>query len=320
MRPHPGKSDCLVLDYGGNIKRLGFVNDVSLPQKSVSGSDVSKVKSCKKCSAFIAMTARKCSFCGAEVQSKPKEITPDKNVHRGKVLNTGTAQQANLPPKNKTKSYLKVNLAIEENNAAIFKICSADKPENIRAILVVRFLDQGLSDSEKSNKKRSLGEQVVYNATKNKHRNIRQLTNYIQNNWHHSQINILAHNHKNWEVFWQTLIELPSHSLMRLFSDYWQYLAAKKKLRQKSNSKKSCIRSISRYCVLSCSSFLPFWLKAKRIFLSRNKKQKLGLSFLQKIKKQSLSKQFNKLYSKKLIPIEKFFENKLIKNSSGKGV
>ena len=55
-------------------------------------------ESCKKYGAFIAMTAKKCSFCGAEVQSKPKN-TPDKNIHRGKVLNTGTAQQANLPTK-----------------------------------------------------------------------------------------------------------------------------------------------------------------------------------------------------------------------------
>ena len=238
------------------------------------------------------------------------------------MLNTGTAQQANLPPKNKTKSYLKVNLAIEENNAAIFKICSADKPENIRAILVVRFLDQGLSDSEKSNKKRSLGEQVVYNATKNKHRNIRQLTNYIQNNWHHSQINILAHNHKNWEVFWQTLIELPSHSLMRLFSDYWQYLAAKKKLRQKSNSeKKAALDRFLGTVFFHAQASCPFGLKQSGCFFQETKNKNWVCRSCKKLKsKELVVKQFNKLYSKKLIPIEKFFENKLIKNSSGKGV
>ena len=180
-----------------------------MPERNASGSDVTKVKSCKQCNAFITISATKCSFCGAEVQSKPKQITPDENVHRGKVLNTGNAQPANLPTKNKPQSYLKIDLTIEEDNAAIFKIYFADKPETIRAILVVRFWYQRLSDSNEPDNQRLLGEQVVHNVTKNKHRKIGQLEKYVRKTWENSQIKILKHDDKTWASIWPALIKQP---------------------------------------------------------------------------------------------------------------
>ena len=60
-----GKTHCLVLDFAGNIKRLGAVNDVQVPgakKKKKDGQAV--VKTCPECSCMHHPTVRICNACG----------------------------------------------------------------------------------------------------------------------------------------------------------------------------------------------------------------------------------------------------------------
>ena len=78
-RPLNGKSNCLLLDFGGNFGRHGFVEDVdgSNYDKSaadtVKGEPVTKVCPGPLCRAIVACAARTCPDCGHEFpKPKPK--------------------------------------------------------------------------------------------------------------------------------------------------------------------------------------------------------------------------------------------------------
>lgn len=68
-RPSPdtGKTDCLVLDFAGNTKRLGPINDPVKPRKpgKSQGGDA-PVKMCNVCSTYNHGSARVCACCGTE--------------------------------------------------------------------------------------------------------------------------------------------------------------------------------------------------------------------------------------------------------------
>ncbi len=68
-RPFPGKKDCLCLDFAGNTRRLGPINDPVLPsarKASKNGSGQAPVKVCPNCMAYVPAGARVCEYCGAE--------------------------------------------------------------------------------------------------------------------------------------------------------------------------------------------------------------------------------------------------------------
>ena len=66
-RLHPGKEDCLVLDYGGNVLRHGPVDAVQVqaPGES-SGGGEAPAKECPKCQALITLRYQTCPECGYE--------------------------------------------------------------------------------------------------------------------------------------------------------------------------------------------------------------------------------------------------------------
>jgi len=60
-RPAKGKDNCLVLDFAGNTKRLGPINDPVLPkQKGKGAPGVPPVRLCEKCGAYSHASARVC--------------------------------------------------------------------------------------------------------------------------------------------------------------------------------------------------------------------------------------------------------------------
>jgi len=66
LRMHESKTDCLVLDCGGNVKRHGFIDQVSAPVRG-KGSQVPQpapVKECPQCSSFLPINLLVCSECG----------------------------------------------------------------------------------------------------------------------------------------------------------------------------------------------------------------------------------------------------------------
>jgi DNA repair protein RadD len=64
MRISPGKPDCLVLDYGGNVERHGPVNRVR-PKKKGEGETL-VVKVCPACQSYVMAAVRTCPDCGYE--------------------------------------------------------------------------------------------------------------------------------------------------------------------------------------------------------------------------------------------------------------
>lgn len=70
LRLAPSKTDCVVLDFGGNFMRHGPIDDVRL-RKPGQGEGQAPVKTCKECQAVVAAAARECPECGAPFPEVP---------------------------------------------------------------------------------------------------------------------------------------------------------------------------------------------------------------------------------------------------------
>lgn len=68
------KQDCLVLDFAGNISRLGPINDVKIPKRKGEGTGDIPVKTCDHCGCLNHISARFCANkeCGQEFTFKEK--------------------------------------------------------------------------------------------------------------------------------------------------------------------------------------------------------------------------------------------------------
>ncbi len=63
FRLHPGKADCLVLDFGGNILRHGPVDALQIVQPA-TGTGAAPAKECPECRAVIHAAYANCPECG----------------------------------------------------------------------------------------------------------------------------------------------------------------------------------------------------------------------------------------------------------------
>ncbi len=73
-RPSPdtGKTNCLVLDFAGNTRRLGPINDPVVPKaKGEKGEGIAPVRMCDVCGTYNHASARVCIECGSEF---PREL------------------------------------------------------------------------------------------------------------------------------------------------------------------------------------------------------------------------------------------------------
>lgn len=68
MRVAEGKADCLVLDFGGNVRRHGPVDAVEPRSKGAGGEGDGEVptKTCPECREIVAIATRACPACDAE--------------------------------------------------------------------------------------------------------------------------------------------------------------------------------------------------------------------------------------------------------------
>jgi DNA repair protein RadD len=86
LRLHESKSNCLVLDFGGNVRRHGFIDKVEPPRKGKKGaSKEAPVKACPKCDLLVPIMTRTCE-CGHvfEVAERESETVH----HTGAILST----------------------------------------------------------------------------------------------------------------------------------------------------------------------------------------------------------------------------------------
>lgn len=85
----PGKSNCLVLDFSGNVRRHGAVDDLDIPAPGEKGggtregaamlTDV-KMIVCPHCRAYVAPRVRVCPECNEVIREEPKHDARADNV------------------------------------------------------------------------------------------------------------------------------------------------------------------------------------------------------------------------------------------------
>lgn len=63
-RMSKGKTDCVILDFGGNIARHGPADDVKPPKPKGEGKGEAPTKECPECCAEVPAAARECPECG----------------------------------------------------------------------------------------------------------------------------------------------------------------------------------------------------------------------------------------------------------------
>lgn len=82
-----GKQDCLLLDFGGNVERHGFIDAVRVKDKTQStGDGEAPVKECPECQAMVYAGLRVCIECGHEFPAP--ELNHGKNAYGGAVLSS----------------------------------------------------------------------------------------------------------------------------------------------------------------------------------------------------------------------------------------
>lgn len=81
------KPNCLVLDFAGNTRRLGPINDPVIPKpKSKGGGGVAPVKICEACGVYNHASVRYCIGCGAEF---PKHLDISETAYTDELMATG---------------------------------------------------------------------------------------------------------------------------------------------------------------------------------------------------------------------------------------
>jgi DNA repair protein RadD len=60
------KENCLALDFAGNTRRLGPINDPVVPRKKGEGGGEAPVKLCETCNTWNHISARLCFVCGSK--------------------------------------------------------------------------------------------------------------------------------------------------------------------------------------------------------------------------------------------------------------
>ena len=79
LRPKPDPA--IILDHAGNIMRHGLPDEdrewslAGIPRKSRTAEYVSPVRQCKSCYGVFSVSEDACPYCGAPVESRPREVT-----------------------------------------------------------------------------------------------------------------------------------------------------------------------------------------------------------------------------------------------------
>ena len=64
FRNAPGKTDCLVLDYGGNIQRHGCVDAINVKVKTGGKGGEAPIRECPQCHTILSISVSRCAACG----------------------------------------------------------------------------------------------------------------------------------------------------------------------------------------------------------------------------------------------------------------
>jgi DNA repair protein RadD len=87
FRLHPGKMNCLVLDFGGNVVRHGPVDQIRVREYGGNGNGQAPAKECPECRSVIAAGYVRCPDCGYEFPP------PERKRHDAKASEAGILSQ-----------------------------------------------------------------------------------------------------------------------------------------------------------------------------------------------------------------------------------
>ena len=85
----PGKENCLVLDFAGNVARHGPIDAVK-PKQPADGDGVAPTKICPDCDSILAAALRECPDCGH--QFPPPEVKVAATASTLAILSTVRAE------------------------------------------------------------------------------------------------------------------------------------------------------------------------------------------------------------------------------------
>lgn len=87
FRLSPGKTDCLVMDFGGNVKRHGPVDRILVTEKKLQNGDA-PVKECPRCQEVVPIGCAVCPDCGQKFEEAEagREVKHDTSSAESSVL------------------------------------------------------------------------------------------------------------------------------------------------------------------------------------------------------------------------------------------
>jgi DNA repair protein RadD len=88
FRNAPGKTDCLVLDYGSNIQRHGPVDAITIKEKNGEKGEA-PIRECPKCHLILAINVSRCALYGYVFpmpEPEPKESKLDQQASQEGIL------------------------------------------------------------------------------------------------------------------------------------------------------------------------------------------------------------------------------------------
>lgn len=97
FRLHPGKENCLILDFGGNVQRHGPIDQIRVKNRNAAGDGAAPAKECPECHSVIAAGYSTCPDCG-HVFPEPQRAAhaasaSDAGILTGQVTDTEHAVQ-----------------------------------------------------------------------------------------------------------------------------------------------------------------------------------------------------------------------------------
>ena len=79
FRIHKSKQDCLIIDYGKNIRRNGPVDAIKIKPKGKGEEGIVNLKTCPKCGEFCSFGTRECPDCGFPFPA-PERSMPEREA------------------------------------------------------------------------------------------------------------------------------------------------------------------------------------------------------------------------------------------------
>jgi len=90
LSPDTGKTDCLILDFGGNIERHGCLDCLRPPGERSGERQGPLAKSCPQCRTMMPLPLMTCPECGYEYPRKEREVRIDATASTLGVLSGET--------------------------------------------------------------------------------------------------------------------------------------------------------------------------------------------------------------------------------------